>query len=130
LQIIVGFKGGFIADYASTNQLEFVNCAFEKAISAQCSTLRGDLSLLWCLVDGEVNLYGANVGGDLACDGATLLNPKGRALELTNAEIKRDLTLRSTETANKEKKRFHSRGEVCLHEAKIDGTLSCSGGLF
>jgi hypothetical protein len=77
---------------------------------------------------GAVSLYGAQIEGNLECDGGRLENPalagaewSGIALSADSASVTGDVRLRS---------RFHSRGEVSLYNSRIGGSLDCDGGTF
>jgi hypothetical protein len=67
---------------------------------------------------GEVNLHGANVGGQLSFDGATLSDPNGRALTADRLTVDGAMFGRNG---------FHADGEVRLAGARIGGQLSLGG---
>ena len=69
---------------------------------------------------GEVRLLGANVGGNLSCDGGRFHNPKGKALSADGITVKGDVNLHHG---------FSAEGEVRLPDANV-GRLSCEGGRF
>jgi hypothetical protein len=60
---------------------------------------------------GEVRLLGTNIGGDLACDGATFENPKGQALSAERLSVKGGLFWRSMEK--------RPVGDINLMQAKV-----------
>jgi hypothetical protein len=71
--------------------------------------------------DGEVGLYGANISGDLVCEGGVFLNTDGRALNIGAAKVGGDVLLRDG---------FRAQGEVALYRTAIIGDLRCDGGVF
>jgi hypothetical protein len=71
--------------------------------------------------DGNVNLMGATIGGDLDCTGGTFNNPKDYALSLQRIDVKGEIFLSHG---------FISNGEVGLAGAKIGGDLNCIEGTF
>jgi hypothetical protein len=71
--------------------------------------------------NGEVRLAGAQIGGQLNCDGAHLINANGRALDAYQLTVDQNMQLRDG---------FTAEGEVHLSGAKIAGSLNCSGGHF
>lgn len=80
-----------------------------------------------CWAKGAVRLYGAQIEGNLECDGSTFENPaladtegSGVAFSADSASVTGDVTLRG----------FHSRGSVNLYNARIGGSLNCDGGTF
>ena len=70
--------------------------------------------------EGEVRLLGADIGGDLACTGATFKNPKGAALSADGLKTTGSVSLKD----------IHAEGEVRLPGADIGGQLSCTGATF
>jgi hypothetical protein len=73
------------------------------------------LDLRRAKVTGEVRLTGAHVGGQLACVGATLSNPGGRALIADRLAADGGLFLRRAKVT----------GEVRLAGAHVGGQLAC-----
>jgi hypothetical protein len=71
--------------------------------------------------EGEVGLYGANISGDLLCDGGVFLNVTGRALAARGVTLGGQVSLRDG---------FQAESEVGLYGAKIGGDLTCDGGIF
>ena len=69
--------------------------------------------------EGEVNLIGADVEGDLTCSGAHFRNPNRRAVTADRAEIQGNVHLR---------RKFVAEGAVRLTGAKLYGDPDCSGG--
>jgi len=76
--------------------------------------------------EGEVGLYGAKIGGSLACEGGLFLNPDGRALNAGGVTVGGSVFLRKTSQGES----FQARGEVGLYETRITGMLDCTGGVF
>src|SRR5205814_5282763 len=68
---------------------------------------------------GEVNLLGGRIGGNLDCDGATLRNPGGMALNADKVTVAASLFLRNG---------FAATGEVNLLGARVGSNLECIGG--
>jgi hypothetical protein len=70
---------------------------------------------------GEVCLLGANIGGDLDCNGGEFENPEGDALSCDCITTQGAVFLCDG---------FKAKGEVRLLGAKIGGNLECTGGEF
>ncbi|MCV2874857.1 hypothetical protein OE810_01175 [Rhodobacteraceae bacterium XHP0102] len=70
---------------------------------------------------GEVNLYGAVIGGQLVCTAGRFENANGYALNAQGARVTGDVFLSGD---------FHATGEVSLSGAVIGGQLSCVNGTF
>jgi hypothetical protein len=70
---------------------------------------------------GTIRLAGARIGGQFNCDGATLTNQNGRALNAYRLSVGQDVYFRNG---------FAAVGEVHLSGAKITGSLNCPGGSF
>ncbi len=71
--------------------------------------------------EGEVRLMGAEIGGDLECEGGTFVNENGGALHADGIKVAGSVFLRD---------KFSARGEVRLLGAVIGVSLDCSGGTF
>ena len=71
--------------------------------------------------EGEVRLHNADIGGDLACDGASFKNANGVALNANGARIGGAVFLRNA---------FRAEGETRLYGAELSGDLACDGGSF
>ena len=71
--------------------------------------------------NGVVSLAGANIDGEVACDGASFSASEGEALSLTAAKISKSLNLRDG---------FKAAGEVQLLGASIGGNFDCTNGHF
>ncbi|HEY6708115.1 MAG TPA: hypothetical protein VJB61_11040, partial [Actinomycetota bacterium] len=78
---------------------------------------RGNLELDGFAADGEVNLLGAQIGGQLILAGATLINPDGYALRADMLTVKQNMLCEG----------FTANGEVRLIGAHIGGTLTFEG---
>jgi hypothetical protein len=82
---------------------------------------------------GEVNLGGANIGGQLSCHGGTFCHPaaatkaKARALNLDSALIGADVCLENGEGPEGQPWPFTADGPVVLIGAKITGDLRVIG---
>jgi hypothetical protein len=70
------------------------------------------------VVEGEINLRGAHIGGDLDCSGAALSNPDGHALDGDGLVVEHDL--RCIEG-------FDAKGVVNLRGARVGGRVSFAG---
>ena len=121
--------------------LELVRCTLEEDVLLRACTLSGldltgsqlptlDAQGLQCngplhlrdgfQATGLVDLVGAEIGGQLNCDGGKFL-AEDMALECNGITVGADVFLRG---------KFEARGEVNLRGAKIDGQLACTGGKF
>ena len=72
---------------------------------------------------GAVNLSGANIGGSVYCDGASLRNESGPALVADSLRVSQDMFLRDGFTATGS----GDTGAVNLSGANIGGSLYCDG---
>lgn len=99
--------------------LSGTSCA--KGIEASNLKVTTALTLRGFSAEGEVRLYGAEIGGDLDCTGARLANPGAIALTAEGAAIGGSVFLC---------KPFTAEGEVRFSRTKIAGVLDCSGGHF
>ncbi|MDZ7862858.1 hypothetical protein [Acidovorax sp.] len=70
---------------------------------------------------GEVNLLGAVIGGNLDCSGGQFEVEDGDALSLDGADVKGAVSLSNG---------FKTTGKVRLLSAHVGGQLDCRGGLF
>lgn len=92
------------------------------AISADRLIVKGHVFLRQGFVSfGEVRLPGAEIGGQLACDGGKFFNPGALAINAHNLSVKGNVYLT---------KDFKAEGEVNLYGADIGGNLECIGGSF
>jgi hypothetical protein len=71
---------------------------------------------------GEVSLAGAEIGGQLACDGGHFVNPGKIAFNLQRARVAGDAILRQQGELP-----FRCEGELHLSGAEIDGQLDLAG---
>ncbi|GAB5449273.1 hypothetical protein [Gymnodinialimonas sp.] len=71
--------------------------------------------------DGPVDLGGAQIGGQLGCDGGAFKATEGRALNCDAAEVGASVFLSDG---------FEALGEVNLMRARIGGQLACEDGAF
>lgn len=78
---------------------------------------------------GEVRLPGAQVGGELVFEGATLTNPGGWALTADGLSVTRNMVCGASHTdeAISPDRRFTADGEVALPGAHIGGQLTFQG---
>jgi len=111
---------------AYLNQVEIpqfdLQGSWTKAIFGYSAIVKGSVFLNDGFhADGEVRLLGAQIGGDLDCNGGTFNKPDGYALNAERAVVKGDVFLQNG---------FHADGEVNLVGAQIGGNLECSGGTF
>lgn len=83
-------------------------------------TTEGDLFLRDITATGEVRLLGADIGGDLDCDGATFDNKGGPALNADGLIIRGSLILRKT----------MAKGEIRTPGANVGGVVDCTGATF
>jgi hypothetical protein len=82
--------------------------------------------------NGEVNLVGASVEGDLDCSAGRLtdLNAGECALNANGANIKRQVLLGTVYLPESVTNNFVSEGEISFQNAVIGETLDCSSGKF
>ncbi|MFQ1699361.1 hypothetical protein ACJ5NV_02085 [Loktanella agnita] len=86
-------------------------------LGAQGAQISGDVFLRSIQSEGEVNLSGAAISGQLVCDWARLQNADGYALDAQGAHIGGGVFLSDVQ----------SEGEVCLSGTAISGELDCTG---
>lgn len=90
------------------------------ALNTVRATVRGSCYLSGLHAEGEVRLYGAQIGGDLFAPGSELKGVKGLAVDAQNLHVSGDVNLyQATAT-----------GELRLTGAQVAGDLECSGGTF
>ncbi len=70
---------------------------------------------------GKVNLGGAQIDGQLSCDGGLFITPRGKALSAERAVVKSSVFLSDG---------FAAEGTVYLEGAQIGGDLDCETGTF
>jgi hypothetical protein len=73
---------------------------------------------IWFSTEGEVSLFGTQIGGSLFCFDCSLNNPTGRALDATSAEIKGNVLLADS---------FCAAGKLDFEGARIGGSLITYG---
>jgi hypothetical protein len=71
--------------------------------------------------EGEVQLSGAHIGGQIDCSDGTFRNPGGRALDCDGLTVNQGMFCGDG---------FTAEGEVWLMAAHIRGHLNCAGGTF
>lgn len=76
--------------------------------------------------EGATRLDSAAIDGILDCSGATFLAPERVALNLSNTRLGNDLYLREARYF-KEPMAFLAEGEVRLSNARVAGSIDCSG---
>jgi hypothetical protein len=86
-------------------------------LNAQQLETRGNVELNEFAAEGEVWLPGAKIGGQLNLNGASLINPGGRALTAWNVSVGGGMYCRG----------FVAQGEVQLAGGKVNGQLDLSG---
>ncbi len=100
-----------------------------RRLAADSARLKGGLFLRDGFhAEGEVQLLGAEIGGDLSCVRGTFKNPEqkdvpgsGKALSADGIKVTGSVFLRNG---------FSSEGEVRLLGAEIGGSLECDGSTF
>jgi len=83
-----------------------------------CRTQRSDEDIQPFSAEGEINLRGAHIGGDLDCSGAAVSNPDGHALDGDGLVVEH--YLRCNEG-------FTAEGMVNLRGARVGGQLTFGG---
>jgi hypothetical protein len=76
---------------------------------------------------GQVRLVGTEIGGNLACVGATFENGNGIALEAEAASVHGAVLLRPYVVHDRVACDFRSEGEIRLFHARIGTALDCDG---
>lgn len=93
-----------------------------KSLDAGRAIISGSILLRdGCKAEGEINLSGATIGGDLDCSGAQFSNANGLALMGGGTKIEGNVFLRNG---------FVAEGEVNLVAAGIGGDLDCGASQF
>ena len=116
------FVGPVVMLHAGCDALYLNGSHLAKGLTADGITTKGGVNLRdGFSAEGEVRLPGANVGGDLFCEGGRFHNPKGNALNADRLTTQGDVNLRDG---------FSVEGGVQLLGANIGGNLSCAGGRF
>jgi hypothetical protein len=80
---------------------------------------------------GEVNFTGAQIGGDLDCEGGRFRAPSGKnALAAKAIRVSGSVLMRARRWQGRRVDFFLAYGEVTLEDAQIGAALDCSGGHF
>jgi len=102
-------------------ELYFCDCTLEKGINAVGAKVAGSVFLRDGFnAEGDVNLVGADVGGQLVCAGGKFWNKEGKAINAQDIKVAGDVFLCD---------KFKAEGEVRLVGAEVGG-LACAGGHF
>ncbi len=116
--------------FAETGALNFLG-SWIGPISARRLKVRGNLLLgAGSRVRGEVNLFDAEITGDLDLAGGRFINPEKTAIRASAVKVGRSVRLGASERANRHMDYFIARGEVDLDSAQIGADLNCVGGVF
>lgn len=107
---------------AQTRGFYLVDCQIE-GLQADRAILKGSVLLRVVKAEGEVNLSGTTISGDLDCTGAQFLNAntERKAFTANSAKIQGSVYLNNG---------FKAGREVNLVATTIGGDLDCSGGQF
>ena len=89
-------------------------------LNAQRAHVTGSVYLRNITAKASVDLKGATIGGQVACDGAKFLAKKGVALNAQGAHVTGHLFLRN----------ISARASVDVNSATIGGQLDCDGAKF
>jgi hypothetical protein len=105
------------------------------ALNGQGITVGGDVVLKMFTAKGQVCLEGADIRGDLNCEGAQLANPRsatepksGVTLLMDRANVKGSVLL--TKRKEQPEQAFCSNGEVQMIGTQVGDQLVCEGGEF
>lgn len=109
-----------VFDRAAIPALYVLDSMVEHGIAADGLTVKGSLSLRDTTTKGGVSLIGAEIGGQLTCEGATFANTDGAAFIADGLTVKSDVVLDDTT----------AKGEVRLIGVGIGGQLSCERATF
>ncbi|MDP3961428.1 MAG: hypothetical protein Q8Q26_15445 [Pseudorhodobacter sp.] len=97
-------------------------CRAAQGLDLQCARFAGGVFLRGGFhASGEVNLRGARITGQLACNGGRFDGARGMALSCEGMTVGASVFLSDG---------FHASGEVNLRGARITGQLACVGGRF
>jgi hypothetical protein len=110
------FAEPIVADQANFDRL-VLNGSSLPGLNAEGAAIKGDVFLRELESTGEVSFSGAEIGGQLLCNGAELNGGEGKALNAQSATIRGGVFLRN----------LKSTGEVSLSGAEIGGQLSGNG---
>ena len=120
--------------YAECTYVDFRGCT-TGSIDARRLIVKGDILFSDSFVGvGEINLSGAEIGGDLQCQGAWFINPGGVAMLADSIKVGRNLRLGSPSaddaTVLDKQSHFRADGEICLDGAIVGEQLDCFAGHF
>ncbi len=99
--------------YSLARSVRLYDCRLP-AVQGAWLECMGDLHLQHCQIDGEVDLEGACVGGQLVLSGSTLRNPGGVAVRANGLVVAGDMLCRDGAEVE---------GEINLEAARIGGEL-------
>ena len=123
----VDFCGANISDDFDCSRGHFLPNRFHNAFWAKHIKVGGNLSLISSYINGETNLSGAKIGGNLDCNHGIFINPapdksssqvEVYALDTSLAEVGGKTCFNS----------FKVIGHIFALEMKIGGDFDCSGG--
>ncbi len=100
--------------------VSFHNCHIN-GLNAERMVCSSNFFLKKCTTAGTVRLFGAQIGGDLECDGSEFNGMGHEALNCQQAVIKGNICL---------KEQFTAIGTVNLMDVKIGRSLICRNALF
>ncbi|MDP2737594.1 MAG: hypothetical protein Q8O82_02530, partial [Pseudorhodobacter sp.] len=106
---------------ARLHGLVLSGCRALQGVNLQGATIAANLFLRGFSCTGLVDLGGARITGQLACDGGRFDGAGGPALTCQAVTVGADVLLTDG---------FHATGEVNLTRATITGQLACNGGWF
>ncbi|MCA1677421.1 MAG: hypothetical protein LC799_36340, partial [Actinobacteria bacterium] len=107
------FAKPLLIDYSLSRSVRLYECRLPGVQGAWLECI-GDLHLRHCRIDGEVDLEGAYVGGQLILSGSTLSNPGGVAVRANGLVVAGDMFCRDGAEVD---------GEINLEAARIGGEL-------
>ena len=111
-------------------ELYFCDCTLKNGINAVGAKVAGSVSLRGEFnAMGEVNLVGAEVGGQLVCAGGNFQNKEGKAINAQDIKVAGGVFLNADNSASNGINKFNAEGEVRLVGAEVGG-LACAGGRF
>ena len=111
-------------------ELYFCDCTLKNGVNAVSAKVAGSVFLRGEFnAVGEVNLVGAEVGGQLVCAGGNFQNKKGKAINAQDIKVAGDVFLNADNSASNGINKFNAEGEVRLVGAEVGG-LACAGGRF
>jgi hypothetical protein len=111
------FEAGPILRAAIINRL-FLDGSSLPSLQAERLEARGGVYLRGAHVSGEVTLAQSRLGGNLECDGATIHNARGCAVNAQGIEVRNVLARGAS-----------LRGGINLSGAQLTGDLDCGGAV-